>query len=48
MKYIKHFVFEESGTLGGAEHRNIAENIEKYHNTENKNRQISQYRIESR
>jgi len=36
------------GTLGGAEHRNTAENIDKYRNTAKKNRQISQYRIESR
>jgi len=36
------------GTLGGAEHRKTAENIDKYRNTAKKNRQISQYRIESR
>ena len=36
------------GTLGGAEHRNTAENIDKYRNTAKKKSQISQYRIESR
>ena len=47
----KNFLFYTlvEGTLGDAERRNIAENIDKYRYTaKKKNRQISQYRIESR